>query len=419
MAVCYFNKDYTNRYRCEYEKKENEIIVNVEYDIQDEEKVGTNGGYSIRDILIIDDKNKINYLLKKSYYSKYYSSFGNPDGTSITSFNSSIYFVDNDYKKIADLPQTPKAKKIKIYSNLVNEFIGCPSLSTISNDEDHIIKLKKESQKNTVEINKNYIKNLTIGDEWTSVHSPKKYNIDINLTGYIEIELTRRVNYDNVYDFTRELIIFIQLLIPNKLIINKIKIMVDNKYYELFLPLAKLVYKEKYVESSVSEDLIDFLKKCYSLIPYRNSKTEIRNIPYIILNTSRNIEDNFLMFYRFIECYYKKQQIQNIRKTFVSCSIKNNYKNSKNMTEDEIEKLSQEIICLRNHYVHSGYYLKNESIKISFDRIKRKKNPKDYTVNNADFDWIYERTKILYKIVIDIIFSNMLGYKYYKFNKHF
>ena len=38
---------------------------------------------------------------------------------------------------------------------------------------------------------------------------------------------------------------------------------------------------------------------------------------------------------------------------------------------------------------------------------------------NVDFDWIYERTKILYEIVIDIIFKNMLQYENYGFNKHF
>ena len=42
-----------------------------------------------------------------------------------------------------------------------------------------------------------------------------------------------------------------------------------------------------------------------------------------------------------------------------------------------------------------------------------------YIRHNVDFDWIYERTKILYEIVIDIIFKNMLQYENYGFNKHF
>jgi hypothetical protein len=89
------------------------------------------------------------------------------------------------------------------------------------------------------------------------------------------------------------------------------------------------------------------------------------------------------------------------------------------MLEIQIEKYAQEIICLRNHYVHSGYYVKNDCLRIVFERIEGKKNPKDYTENNVDFEWIYERTKILYTIAIDIIFSKMLGFTEYRFKKHF
>ena len=85
-------------------------------------------------------------------------------------------------------------------------------------------------------------------------------------------------------------------------------------------------YKNSYVEKSVTNDVLEFLLNCYSSIPYRNSKNEIRNIPYIILETSRNLEDNFLMFYRFIECYYKQQPIKDIKTTFIKYSIENNYK---------------------------------------------------------------------------------------------
>lgn len=122
------------------------------------------------------------------------------------------------------------------------------------------------------------------------------------------------------------------------------------------------------------------------------------------------------MFYKFIECYYKKQ---NITTNFISYSIINNYKKSSTMGNEEIENLSQEIICLRNHYVHSGYFLKNDSLKINFKKVGRKSNPKNYTVNKIDVDWIYEKTKILYEIVIDIIFKNMLNFEQYKFEKKF
>ena len=165
--------------------------------------------------------------------------------------------------------------------------------------------------------------------------------------------------------------------------------------------------------------MLDFLYKCYTKIPYRDGKSEIRNLPYIILNTSRNLEDNFLMFYRFIECYYKQQPIENIKKTFIEFSIKNNYRNLNKSNEAEIENLVYEIVSLRNHYVHEGYFINNKKLYISFPKIGEMVNTKNHIVENIDWKWIYDRTKILYEIVIDIIFRDMLGYEKYKFYKHF
>lgn len=166
-------------------------------------------------------------------------------------------------------------------------------------------------------------------------------------------------------------------------------------------------------------DLLEFLKNCYLTIPYRKSKAEFRNIPYIVMKTSRSVEDNFLMFYRFIECYYKRQQIPGIRNKFVKYSIEQHYAIKKELEKEEIENYAQEIISLRNHYVHSGYYIKNSCLRVSFDKINGKKNPKDYTVKDVDVNWIYERTKMLYDMVIDIIFNNILGYSDYRFEKYF
>lgn len=81
--------------------------------------------------------------------------------------------------------------------------------------------------------------------------------------------------------------------------------------------------------------------------------------------------------------------------------------------EEKIDDLVAEIVTLRNHYVHDGYYIKNEQLNITYPKINKKPNPKNHIVSKVDFNWIYDRTEILYKIVIDIIFKNMLGYDEY------
>lgn len=424
MAVCFFDDNYDESYECDYTVKKYNIEVIVNYEIDKEiepdnngvKSFGLNTKFKDRDILIIDYKNKKNVLLKDAYYCGHTNVWGTPDGGSKAKFSSRYYFCDKNYDKLCNLKKTPKVSKIRMYSGLINELIGHPSLFEEDVDDEFVIKLKRNTIRKNIILGINNIKEIILSDDWSHIHSYKNNDISIKLTGYLEIVLNKRINYYDIYDYIKETMVYLQLIRPNKLKIDKITVFIDDAYYELSIPINELEYSDKYISNSVSTDFIEFLTKCYNLIPYRKSKSEIRNIPYIIFETSRNLEDNFLMFYKFIECYYKKQ---NITTNFTSYSIINNYKKSSTMRNEEIENLSQEIICLRNHYVHSGYFLKNDSLKINFKKVGRKSNPKNYTVNKIDVDWIYEKTKILYEIVIDIIFKNMLNFEQYKFEKKF
>lgn len=222
------------------------------------------------------------------------------------------------------LREMPKASKIKIYSKSINKLIGYPSLTTEESDKEHVIRLSREKSDNRIELKSHGIKDITVSDEWTSTHK-KTGNLIIDFNGYIEIALARRQNYTEVSGFVNELTIFMQLYFPDNFSVDKIWVMVDGDYYELAISAMEVKCRERYTEKTVKAGLLDFLSNCYDRIPYRKSKTEIRNIPYIIVNTSRNIEDNFLMFYRFIECYYKKQPIPDSREKFIFYSIKEHY----------------------------------------------------------------------------------------------
>ena len=81
----------------------------------------------------------------------------------------------------------------------------------------------------------------------------------------------------------------------------------------------------------------------------------------------------------------------------------------------DCEKTAKEIITLRNHYIHSGYYIKNDCLKIRFPP---KENKQNYRVD-ANVKWIYNQTLILYKTAIDIIFKEILNYPEYKYKQSF
>lgn len=270
MLVCYFNNDYKNKYDCIYEVKEDGIEIIVSYNIEDElqEINGTklilsNTKFNERDILIIDFNSKINYLLKNASYKGHTEVLGTPDSGYKTIFFSSIYFYDKNYKKLYNTTEK-NISGIKVYSDVINDIIGHPSLCKEKKQDEYIIRLKKEQEKQVININKSNIKSLTISDVWASKHNHKDNEININLSGYIEIDLKENIEYMKVSD-----------------------------------------------------------------------------------------------------------------------------------------------------------YIKNEELYIVFPKIDKKTNPKNYIAKNVDINWIYKRTKILYDIVIDIIFKNMLNYEDYNFNKLF
>lgn len=423
MSVCYFNNDFNKSYRCEYNLKSDEFEVSIEYDIKQEvdpvngvRYFSSTTQYKKRDIIIVDHKNRANYLLKNAICRGQSSVYGSPDGGYNTKFVCLTYFKHSNFEKLFDLPSIPKIKKIKIYSYLINDIIGNPSLSRIENKDDYIIKLKRESQKKTIDINQHNIRNLTVGDYWCCKKNNDKNNIEISLDGYIEVDFFKRVNYDDLHEYIYELIVYMQLLKPDKFDITKIIVYINDIQYQICIPIRYIEkIKRTNIEVSVKDDILSYLSKCYEYLPFRKNKGEVRNIPYIIMSTSRNIEDNYLMFYRFIECYYKRKSSKGIASNFISYSINNNFNKDHRLTSKDVRILSQEIICLRNQYVHTGYHLKNNTLRIKF---KDNKN-EDYTITNVDFNWIYEKTEILYKIALDIIFVDMLKYNTYVFNRHF
>ena len=411
MPVCYFNQDYENKYRCEYSINDGDFTVKVEYDIQDEipyidgvKFFTTNTKYDNRDILIIDYDNKKNYLLKNAFYSGGTTILGNPDKNSTTIFQSNVYFSHIDYNKLTELKNKPKISKIRIYSKIIKNIIGYSNLDQNENDEFYYINLSKNKNEILKSINKKNIKNIILGDSWKTSFNRKDHNISINFDGYIEIQFFKRVDYDKISSYINELITFMQIYIPNKFLIEKLYVEIDKTYFKFSTYFNKVNYTEKNIDISISTRLIEFLENCYKNIPYRNSGSKFRNIPYIVNSTTKSLEDNFLMFYKFIECYYQKGSNSIIK------GLTDHYSSIETLIKNEfLDQTALEIVKLRNHYVHSGYYIRNNCLNLK----------KGKTITNINIQWIFLRTRLLYLVAIDIIFKEMLGFEKYNYKKLF
>ena len=106
--------------------------------------------------------------------------------------------------------------------------------------------------------------------------------------------------------------------------------------------------------------------------------------------------------------------VNDSNKISIKEAIKHHYKD-KELDKKTIEKEVREIVALRNHYVHSGYYIHETKLLVTY---KEENVEKEYYVE-ADVSWLRDRVEMLYNLVIDIIFTEILGYQEYSFRNIF
>ena len=419
--ICYFDNNYKKQYYCSFSIEDESIIVEVDYNVEDEIEAtngvklfGPNTNYRQRDILIDTQNGELYYLLKNA----------NVTGISISNnyvkskFRSFVFFSSKNINELILLKKTPKVSKIIIYSDSLAGSIRKTGVLRKYEKGKFIIELSNAPAFETADINKNNIKSISLVDVNSYKRDIESNSVIIKKDDCIVINLVKRINYTEIYQNVYELFIYLQLYSYNHFVIDKTKVEIDKLYYGFQQKLNYQFKRVPYIDNSVKDDLISFLKKCYLQIPYNSGSIEKRNIANIVINSSRNLEDHFMILYRFIESFYKKQDIKEIKKTFISYSIKNNYNEANSLSDDEIEDKAAQITSLRNYYVHSGYHLKNNSLHIKFQRIGKKANPKNYTKKDIDADYIYDLASILYDISMNIIFKELLVYQNYNYN-HF
>lgn len=418
MIKCLFT-DTNKEYYCEYEIKDNEFFVRVDYDVEKEiEKngcicIGNNTHFKKRDIIIMDEET--NYLLKNATCIGPINKYSTGLSYCMSEYKAKTYISNKDISKLLSLKKTPKIKKIIINSDDLSFILGNHVVTKILkfNKDKRIsvetIEVNYEKIDDTIDVNFANIKKINIGNRVIKKEE-RIHDIKIHEYGCIELEFIKRVKYTDLYEYINELLLYVQLFLSNRITILSIYACIDESIYRMNNNYDGEFTNRVYFNRNVEESIGPFLKKCYQTIDYRNNSDRLRNIYGIITKQTRNIEDDFLLYYRFIECYYKAMKTNKV----LERSINEHYTSIN--SKIEIKKMAAEIVNLRNHYVHSGYHIKGKTLKID----GKKFGIDSYIINNADINWIYHKTCILYKIAIDIIYKDILCYdKYtyvYKYN---
>ena len=415
MSICFLGTDRQTKYRCTYELDDG-ITVSAEYDVSDE--VETVNGLKIwstatkfppRDIIVADPDSKSYIFVKNAYYNGNTMRFGSIDDRTISKFSADSFFKCNTLDSVLFLSEEKSFSRIKIFCKEVNRQIGSPSLSYTRTDETTQIGLKNKQQNECVLINNNNIDSICIGDEWVC-HREGCEHIDIRISGSIELVLKKAEAFEECYKYLKELSVYLQLFKPGAFEFEKIQLLVGTEYVEYCTTFDEINLKKRSIQNSVDGKMIEFLEACYKNIPYRDGQVETRNIPYIINRKYRSLEDNFLTCFRFIECYYKRSTNLTANKDIITQALSDHPQDISSFQTLGTDYID-EIIALRNQYVHTGFYLKNNTLE------HKNRHGKVIAVYpNITAEWIYERTKLLYQIVMDIIFITMLGYNLYTYD---
>jgi len=422
MIVCIFDNDKENKYQCFYECQNGEITIKVLKELYDDEysSIGIHRfgkekqEYSTKNITIFDQEAKRYFKIFDCTISGRSSFYGPIESSEAVTYTSGFYIESQRFDTILEVPINPKINSIKIFDEALSYVYGYPSFSKIENEESHTLIFDKKSPVITIPINKWNVKSINLLDTWTiKANRDDGFNLNAELIVYAEILLKNKIKLCDVFDYVREFELYMELLQTTKRNLKKVLIEINSNNYEInYASLLENNKNSKSSQTTVVGNVADYLLNCYTSLPIRKSNVSNRNIPYVLFNKHRSVEDSFLLFYRFVECYYKKGNYQDtyLSKSFIDA--KEIY--LKYFKEEDFDNVLQEIISLRNHYVHSGYYIHGERLAIKFKEDKNKNHSA-----KADFEWIYLRTKFLYYVAIDIIYRQKLGYEKYTYRKHF
>lgn len=405
MVYCYFNKEFTNTYACEYEISNSELLIDVDLGNATSEMLHDmfNKKETIiyaQTITIVDEKTKFYIKTFTAFECHFQTITGHPFIRTKKSYKAKSYFKA---KNVADLEKLDLTTTID-NATFYHECLDVYSINTTKHIETNndftktIITLNtNENAVDDLQVKKDNIKNAQIVSDWISINDQR--NIKIEYQNKLNLNFKKCIKLLDLYAYKDFISCMFNLYSSTNTPIYNIKFKYQNSTYEfhytnlLYSPTHKLNIN-KIVNCKIKDFLNSFL-----------NNTSINDLNTNLLNPFKEkgnqyAEDVFLINYRFIERHLKKHNPQN----WLQLLIRKNKELVKLLNIKYNSKLYLFIETLRNHYVHEGYYIDKNKLKLKGAQGKNKIVTNEIIINFSRL------TKALtYKIMLnDILSLNIL-----------
>lgn len=401
MIYCYFNTDYKNTYSCEYEINENELLIDIDlgnatsdllYELFDKHD---NIVYA-QTITVIDQNSKLYIKTFTAFEYHFQTITGYPFIKAKKSFRSKSYFKTNSEANLSKLsPDILIDNLMFSHESLDNYYPNKSRHIEHSKDltETRIILKKNEDIDEKLSINKNNIKFIEFKNNWS--YNIGNTNIRIEYKNVLKLYLKHKINLMEIYKYKDYISCMFNLYLSSKTPIYSTSFEYENVIYEFYY--LNLTYKPNFktnINKKLNCDIQKFIKSYLT-------KISIKQLDTNLLNPFKGkgdvyAEDIFLINFRFIELHLKNKN----PKTWLQLLLKDNKTllNLLNIKYDS--KLYLYVETLRNHYVHEGYYINKNILKIKDGKGKKKKFTREIIIK-------YSRlTKALtYKVMLNDILS--------------
>lgn len=371
MVYCYFDKDFSNTYACDYEISNDELSIDIDLGNATSDMLHEMFGERenivyAKTISIVDEGSKIYIKTFNAFEYHFQTVTGHPFMRAKKSFKSKSYFKTKNIVDLEKLNSDIKINNLMFFHECLDNYY--PNISKhVETDvnKTQITLITNENTDEDLNVKCNNIKSAIITGEWASISDQR--NIKIEYMNVLKLNFKKDINLTELYRYKDLITCMFNIYSSTNTPIYSVKFKYQNVLYEFHY--SNLSYKPTHklnINKKINCNIKDFIKSFLSNISLKQIETNLLN-PFKGKG-NHYAEDIFLINYRFVELYLKQSNPKN----WLQLLIRKNKKLVELLGIKYNSKLYLFIETLRNHYVHEGYYIKKNKLKLKDGQGKNK-----------------------------------------------